>query len=133
MTSIQNNFLPTKLYGGSADNIFEKLKSEPTEKKIHLCKRLAQGIVHAHRKGYVHGDIKPQNILFRNNNNKELAALDIGDWGGSRTKSNAAYVAATPNYAPDVILFDLENLEFETIQRWMSTLFLSQSYSSFLV
>lgn len=67
--------------------------------KIH-AKDILQGLIYIHSKNIVHMDIKPANILIRDNIAK------ISDFGLSRRNANvpAWYYTGTPNYmAPEVL------------------------------
>ena len=61
---------------------------------LDICK----GLEYAHKKGVIHGDLKPDNILIKNN------VLKISDWGLSKVLDNFASttlttIAFTPRYA----------------------------------
>lgn len=46
------------------------------EEKVQVITDLAEALDDAHTEGIVHGDVKPQNIFFRDQ-------LELGDWGNA--------------------------------------------------
>ncbi len=73
---------------------------------IHVTRQLLIGLLSMHEKGVVHGDIKPQNILYRMNEEDSLTVV-LSDYGRSHfidhTGAYAGY--GTPLYAsPQSIL-----------------------------
>src|SRR5688572_12156410 len=65
---------------------------------VHLFRQVAQGLAHMHRRGYVHADIKPSNILITEDNHVKI--IDLGQ--GCPTGTVKKRIQGTPGYmAPE--------------------------------
>lgn len=68
-----------------------------------IIKKLLEAVVHCHRLGVAHRDIKPDNILFDSEDNLKLADFGSAEWFGDGEKMSG--VVGTPYYvAPEVLL-----------------------------
>ncbi|MHC1783641.1 MAG: protein kinase [Anaerolineaceae bacterium] len=94
------------LPGGSLKQKLEQERALPFDEALEIMKQVCRGLQAAHKKGLVHRDVKPANILF----DGEGQAV-IGDFGlaravqlsGSTESSSAAGGAGTPAYrAPEL-------------------------------
>jgi serine/threonine protein kinase len=67
----------------------------PVERAIELIKQVAYGLSYAHQRRILHGDIKPSNILIKDNTAK------ISDWGLSKLKTepSVSVTGVTLQYA----------------------------------
>lgn len=86
--------------GGSMEDILEQLPDDP-RRAARLVAQIAEGIHHAHQRGTLHRDLKPQNILLDNDEQPlitdfGLAKLTDGD--SSMTRTGVAM--GTPAYMP---------------------------------
>ncbi|RSL60679.1 hypothetical protein CEP53_005382, partial [Fusarium sp. AF-6] len=73
-----------------------------TSDKMSLCQGLASAVATAHRKGIIHGDIKPQNVLLFSEKGKPVAKLsDFGFLVFASTKS-LKLGGTTPWKAPEI-------------------------------
>ncbi len=70
------------LSGGSLRDILTKGKLSYSH-IIFILEELASGLSYAHKKGYIHRDIKPGNILFRDNGVAVLSDFGIAKLKGS--------------------------------------------------
>lgn len=43
-----------------------------------VARQLAEVLAHMHSKGCMHGDIKPENVLFRNATSPDILVCDFG-------------------------------------------------------
>ncbi len=68
---IAMEFFPQSL----GERILERGKLEP-EEALHMLKQIADALFYAHQRGIIHRDIKPDNIMFRNDNTPVV--LDFG-------------------------------------------------------
>lgn len=69
----------------------------PKEQATGICLQIADAMEHAHRRGIVHGDLKPQNILVANTDGKAIAT--IIDFGISFVNGDAMRYSGKHIYA----------------------------------
>ena len=73
------NVLVEPLLGESLYSLFLRLKKNFTLKDICLISiQTLERIEHIHSKGYLHGDIKPENFLIGNNDQRIIYVIDFG-------------------------------------------------------
>ena len=90
---IAMDYLP----GGSLHDRMSKGIS--VREAIRICREMALALDHAHEKGYMHRDVKPENILFR-----EDDSVVLSDFGVAKTVSSSSRmthtgtVVGTPHY-----------------------------------
>ena len=82
---------------GSLDQYIEKHHPLDVETAISVFREIVQGLIHAHRKGILHCDLKPANILLDNDKRPRLA-----DFGQSRLSHDQSPALGTLFYmAPE--------------------------------
>ncbi len=81
-------FFVMDLYPDSLATRLEREGTLPEEELVRIGREIAAGLAYAHEAGFVHRDIKPHNVLFR-----EDGAAVIADFGIARAVSG--YVSAT--------------------------------------
>ena len=90
---ISMEFMPN---GSLEDKIKQGIK---IEQAVQITLQIAAALGHAHNKGYVHRDIKPDNILFRDYNSAVLTDFGIARAIKSDNKmTQAGSVIGTPYY-----------------------------------
>lgn len=72
-------FVMEYLEGGSLEDLLQRKGTLPPERGLELFREIVIGISHAHRKGILHCDLKPANILLDQDGRPRLA-----DFGQSR-------------------------------------------------
>lgn len=72
-----NLFIATEFIEGSTLSEFDFL-ALTFEEKITLIKKICEVIDYCHKRGIIHRDIKPDNIILRNNSYDDPVILDFG-------------------------------------------------------
>eukprot|EP01137_Pigoraptor_chileana_P017481 Opistho-2@75605 len=94
------------------DNLFEHAKSVKkaagapyyTLARLRsIATQLLRALAHVHRLGVVHGDVKPENIVFKSRSECVVKLIDFGS-GFYVGDSHRTYVQSRPYRAPEVIL-----------------------------
>ena len=69
------------------------------EAALEILKQVASALGYAHQKGFVHRDVKPENVLFREDGTAMLADFGIAKALGSGTRMTAVGMSiGTPHY-----------------------------------
>lgn len=96
--------------GGSLQQLLEREIRLPLGQALHFTKQVAAGLEHAHEKGMIHRDIKPDNILL-----SSKGEAKISDFGLVKSDANSSGLTAvgailgTPFYlAPEQAMGDGE-------------------------
>ncbi|MEL7496007.1 MAG: serine/threonine-protein kinase [Planctomycetota bacterium] len=96
----QQYFAMKFVEGGSLDDILDKLKTNP-RKAARIVADIAHGIHHAHQRGTLHRDLKPQNILMDVDDKPmitDFGLAKLADSDSNMTQTGA--VMGTPGYMP---------------------------------
>jgi serine/threonine-protein kinase len=77
----------------------------PAEEVVELGRQACAGLEHAHERGVVHRDIKPQNLLLRSDGTLKVSDFGIARAGdGTATLTEAGTVLGTAAYiAPELV------------------------------
>lgn len=87
--------------GTLADKIHEG--PLPLAQIVRLTDQIAEGLDHAHRKGIIHRDFKPSNVLLDENGNAHLADFGIAKITESTAQLTGSGIVGTPAYmAPEM-------------------------------
>lgn len=79
----------------------------PVRRAVEIAKKVATGLHYVHKKGIVHSDIKPENILIGKR------TVKIIDFGIAYDMNN---IDNNPKYGPDIFLGTIEFAPFEYIR-----------------
>ncbi len=99
------------LPGGSLKDVLNKHGKIPYKLALEIFSQIAEGLENAHKKGLIHRDIKPGNILFESDPFEGKVHVRISDFGfakamadtGSASLSASGAMLGTPAYmAPEV-------------------------------
>lgn len=87
----------------------------PKEKVLDLWSQMAEGLQAIHRRGLVHGDIKPANVFLHDD------VLKIGDFGLAVTEkvaTQSGVLGGTKKYMAPEILTSIPNLGDRQVDLW---------------
>src|SRR5262249_2187162 len=69
---------------------------------VNIGLQLAEGLAHAHRHGVVHGDVKPENVLFTEDGRLKIADFGVARIQDDRTVAVDRDISGTVRYmAPE--------------------------------
>lgn len=87
--------------GGKKADLDKLLQDKiPLADRFNFCEQLLKGLGHLHKAGYVHGDLKGDNILHfkeRQSNGEVKSILRLGDFGKSRKVEEDGSILHTGN------------------------------------
>ena len=93
----QPYFVMRFMNGGSLSDIIEK-GPIPLEDTAKIVEKIAQGLAYAHRKGVIHRDLKPDNILFDENGEPFISDFGVAKFAESASNLTGSGVIGTPAY-----------------------------------
>lgn len=93
----QPYFVMRFMNGGSLSDVIEKggISIQDTAK---IVEKVAQGLAYAHRKGVIHRDLKPDNILFDENGEPFISDFGVAKLTESTSNLTGSGVIGTPAY-----------------------------------
>ena len=93
----QPYFVMRFMTGGSLSDLIEK-GSIPIEDTAKIIEKIAQGLAYAHRKGVIHRDLKPDNILFNDDGEPFISDFGVAKISESTSNLTGSGVIGTPAY-----------------------------------
>lgn len=93
----QPYFVMRFMTGGSLSDRIEK-GGIPIEETARIIGKIAQGLAYAHRKGVIHRDLKPDNILFDENGEPFISDFGVAKLIESAGNLTGSGVIGTPAY-----------------------------------
>lgn len=90
--------------GGTLAARIKKKNGLPVQETLSLAQQILTGLDHLHRKGVIHRDVKPENILIDTDHRVRLLDLGVSRIERMDTSSKSLAPVGTPSYmAPEVI------------------------------
>jgi eukaryotic-like serine/threonine-protein kinase len=86
------------LPGGSLEARLAGGRALPDGETARVAAEIAAGLAHAHRRGVVHRDLKPGNVLFDAEDRAKIADFGIAQLAGAVTLTDAGTVLGTAAY-----------------------------------
>lgn len=93
----QPYFVMRFMNGGSLSDVIEK-GPIPIDDTARTIERIAQGLAYAHRKGVIHRDLKPDNILFDETGEPFISDFGVAKLTESTSNLTGSGVIGTPAY-----------------------------------
>src|SRR5215208_2477869 len=93
----QPYFVMRYMSGGSLSEMIRKGKFSLRDAAL-IIERLASALDHAHSRGVIHRDIKPDNVLFDSSNNPYLSDFGVAKLAEGRVTNTGCEVIGTPAY-----------------------------------
>jgi serine/threonine protein kinase len=93
----QPYFVMRYMSGGSLTDQIKK-SNFTLEETARIITRIAQGLVHAHKKGIIHRDLKPDNILFDENGDPFISDFGVAKVTESTGNLTGSGIIGTPAY-----------------------------------
>ncbi len=81
--------------GRALSSILRSVKRLPLTRALHILLQVCSGLEYAHKSGIVHGDVKPSNILIREEDKAKILDFGLACAPGTIRSS----MAGTPHYA----------------------------------
>jgi serine/threonine-protein kinase len=89
---------------GSTDHLIRLVGPIEARYAVPILNQVLQGIAHAHSLGYVHRDLKPNNLLLNRNGQAKITDFGIAKVLGGETVTNQGFVLGTTAYmAPEYL------------------------------
>ena len=89
---------------GSIENLIKSMGSVPARYAVPLFNKVLEGIEYSHQKGYIHRDLKPNNILINSEGEAKLTDFGITKVMGGQNLTKKGFVLGTTLYmAPEFI------------------------------
>jgi hypothetical protein len=93
----QPYFVMRYMTGGSLSDWITKRKFSLQETAL-IIEKVAQGLAYAHKKGVIHRDLKPDNVLFDNNNDPFISDFGVAKLSESAGSLSGNRAIGTPAY-----------------------------------
>ncbi|MBM65306.1 MAG: hypothetical protein CMH55_03615 [Myxococcales bacterium] len=94
-----------RLEGQSLDQLMARAEFSPPETLLLIAIPLAQALLHAHREGVVHRDVKPANVMVLNDGRVKLMDFGIArlEQGSGQLTITGALVGSPAHMAPEIV------------------------------
>jgi serine/threonine-protein kinase len=95
--------------GETLDRRMEREGALPGAEAIRITTQVARGLAYAHGEGFVHGDIKPANIMLLSSGAVKILDLGLSKRMGTPTLAQGDTAVGTPDYiAPEQALSEAD-------------------------
>lgn len=90
--------------GGDLKSRIIDQRQLPVKMCIDIAGELLDALAHAHKKGVIHGDIKPQNILFTIEGKPKISDFSLARLSSAEHLVSDSMDAGTPDYSPPELI-----------------------------
>ena len=100
--------------GGSLSDLLSKRGPLPINEAVSIASHIAYALEAAHRRGVIHRDIKPDNILFAADGTPKLADLGVAKFEDDATVTmvtRAGMIVGTPAYMAPEQMMDSHSID----------------------
>lgn len=95
---------------GSLDDLLESQGRLPEHQVLDIGIQIARGLRAAHRKGLIHRDVKPANILFVDEQAVKIGDFDLAAFATQRPQSDRIIWGTPPYVAPERLTNEPEDV-----------------------
>ena len=89
------------LEGVTLRQYIDKMRPVPWKQVLHFSKQIASALVHAHSKGIIHRDIKPQNMMISQNGTLKVADFGIAALENELNSDSGRAIGSLNYIAPE--------------------------------
>ena len=95
---------------GSLDDLLESQRRLPEHQVLDIGIQIARGLRAAHRKGLIHRDVKPANILFVDEQAVKIGDFDLAVFAAQHPQTDRVIWGTPPYVAPERLSNDPEDV-----------------------
>ena len=89
------------LEGVTLRQYIDKMRPIPWKQVLHFSKQISNALIHAHSKGIIHRDIKPQNIMLSTNGDLKVADFGIAAMENELDSDSGRAIGSLNYIAPE--------------------------------
>ncbi|MDO5445369.1 MAG: Stk1 family PASTA domain-containing Ser/Thr kinase [Eubacteriales bacterium] len=100
--SVNSEYIVMELLEGvTLRQYIDKMRPIPWKQVLHFSKQISNALIHAHSKGIIHRDIKPQNIMLSTNGDLKVADFGIAAMENELDSDSGRAIGSLNYIAPE--------------------------------